>query len=199
MTEGLALFVAYLLGSLPFGMILVHFFGQGDLRQMGSGNIGATNVVRTQGKSLGACAFSLDAGKGIAVCAGWAPFLSDASWLPWIGVSAICGHCFSCFLKGRGGKGVATALGVFLFLTPSVGLVCLLVWGSVFWLSRISSLASLVSIGSAPLLLVLFSPSEGEEACLWAYIGMALLIFLRHRANIKRLIHGEEKEFRSTS
>jgi glycerol-3-phosphate acyltransferase PlsY len=195
MKEGLALFAAYLLGSLPFGMILVHFFGQGDLRQRGSGNIGATNVVRTQGKGLGICTFLLDAGKGIVACAGLAPFLSNVSWLPWIGVSAVCGHCFSCFLKGKGGKGVATALGVFLFLTPLVGLICLLVWGSVFSLSRISSLASLLSIGSAPFFLAFFPPSEGEETFLWAYIGMTLLIFLKHLPNIKRLVQGKEKGF----
>jgi glycerol-3-phosphate acyltransferase PlsY len=193
MREGLLFLIAYTLGSIPFGVVLVHFFGQGDLRQLGSGNIGATNVVRTQGKkSIGAWVFLLDASKGVLACAGAALFLTDSSFLPWIGVAAVCGHCFSVFLKGRGGKGVATALGVFLFLTPSVGFSCLLLWGGVFRSSRISSLSGLVSIGSAPLWLLVLPPPEIHT--LSAYISITLIVFLKHRTNIKRLIQGKERK-----
>ncbi|MDR0406598.1 MAG: glycerol-3-phosphate 1-O-acyltransferase PlsY [Holosporales bacterium] len=199
MIEGMFLFlVAYLVGAIPFGMVLVYFCGKGDLRKIGSGNIGATNVVRTQGKLLGVFAFLLDAVKGVGVCA------VTASTMPaltvWVGLCAVLGHCFSCFLKLQGGKGVATALGIFLFLTPITGLACALIWGIVFSFSRISSLSGLLSIGCAPGVLwgiawIGGTPIQDFLSTFWAYVCITLIVILKHRTNITRLVQGKELKF----
>ncbi|MDR2417215.1 MAG: glycerol-3-phosphate 1-O-acyltransferase PlsY [Holosporales bacterium] len=194
MTKEIFLFlVSYCIGSIPFGMVLVHFFGEGDLRKMGSGNIGATNVLRTQGKWLGGLAFVLDALKGVFACAIVTKLSACDSFLPWFGLCAVLGHCFSCFLKLRGGKGVATALGVFLFLTPLVGFLSVVIWGLVFYFSRISSLSSLLSVGFASILVWILPATH--SSCKTAYSGIILIVVVKHCGNIMRLIQGTEPKF----
>lgn len=186
--------VAYLLGSIPFGLILTRLGGAGDIRTIGSGNIGATNVLRTGRRGLAAATLLLDGLKGVVavVAAGVAlPLL-----LPDVAaVAAVCvvaGHCFPVWLRFRGGKGVATGLGAALGLDWRVGLICCAVWLLVARLSRISSAGALAAfLVLGPLLLgfggwTLLSPIP------WAGLAIGLGVFLRHRDNIHRLLGGTE-------
>ena len=178
--------LAYLLGSIPFGLILTRVFGAGDLRKIGSGNIGATNVLRTGRRSLAAATLLLDGGKGALAVLIADRFGSD------IAVAAagfaVIGHLFPVWLGFKGGKGVATALGVFLALAPFTGLIACLVWLLVAFASRYSSLAALVAIGTSPISAwLLYDPARAGLA-----LGLAVLIFLRHHENIARLAAGQE-------
>ena len=178
--------LAYLLGSIPFGLILTRVFGAGDLRKIGSGNIGATNVLRTGRRSLAAATLLLDGGKGALAVLIADRFGSD------IAVAAagfaVIGHLFPVWLGFKGGKGVATALGVFLALAPFTGLIACLVWLLVAFACRYSSLAALVAIGTSPISAwFLYDPARAGLA-----LGLAVLIFLRHHENIARLAAGQE-------
>ena len=182
----LAVFVGYLLGSIPFGLVLSRLAGVGDIRRIGSGNIGATNVLRTGSKGLAALTLMLDVGKGCAAAAIAWRWGEPAALVA--GLCAILGHMFPVWLGFRGGKGVATALGVLIALAWPVALAAALIWLAVACASRYSSLAALVaaavSAAIAPFL------ADNRIALLIALI--ALLIILRHHANIRRLIAGTE-------
>ena len=187
--EILFLVATFVLGSFPTGVVVAHAKGV-DLRKVGSGNIGTTNVGRALGRGWAALVLLVDAGKG-ALPVALATQFSDLAWLPAAaGLIAVLGQVFSIFLKGRGGKGVATSLGAGLALAPLPALVCVAVWLALFALFRISSLGSLAAVASFPTFLWLFH--EGSLANLTFAVAVALLVFLRHKDNIRRLVRGEE-------
>ncbi|MGB0670635.1 MAG: glycerol-3-phosphate 1-O-acyltransferase PlsY [Rhodospirillales bacterium] len=183
----LAGLVGYLLGSIPFGLILTRLFGAGDLRTIGSGNIGATNVLRTGRKSLALATLVLDGGKGAL-----AALLFFALWEPLYGliagVFAVVGHNFPIWLKFKGGKGVATTFGVLLAWSWPAGLAVGGVWLAAAVLFRYSSLAAILAALSAPVFIHVFSTPEAVALT----VGLSLLCIARHHENIRRLIKGEE-------
>ncbi len=183
-----AALLGYLLGSIPFGLIATRLAGLGDIRGIGSGNIGATNVLRAGRKSVAAATLLLDGGKGaVAVLLGQT-LGPDITVLAAGG--AILGHCFPVWLKFRGGKGVATALGIYLALAWPVGALAWVTWLAVALAFRYSSLASLAAMALAPVYAVYFaSPQQAELA---AFI--AVVTVLRHHANIRRLVKGTESK-----
>ena len=181
-----ALVAGYILGSIPFGLLLTRLAGAGDLRTIGSGNIGATNVLRTGRKGLAAATLLLDGGKGAA-----AVVLAQAllpSLGPLGGLAAFLGHCFPVWLKFRGGKGVATMLGVALALAWPVGLVFAAVWLAALAASRRSSVGGIAAAAAAPVAAVMLGRIDG----LAALMAMALIVLWKHRANIGRLRAGTE-------
>jgi glycerol-3-phosphate acyltransferase PlsY len=197
----LILTIAYVIGSIPSGYLIVRAKEGGDVRETGSGGTGATNVSRSAGRGAGILTLGLDVIKGVFVVF-LAGILSDglfpyADWtIALAGVLAILGHIFPVWLRFRGGKGVATALGVFMMLAPIVVLIALVVFAITFALTRYVSFASLVAISSIAitiLLLTLFDPLELPNAI--AALLSAGLVFFAHRANIKRLIAGTEPKF----
>ncbi|MCB1651299.1 MAG: glycerol-3-phosphate 1-O-acyltransferase PlsY [Alphaproteobacteria bacterium] len=193
---------AYLIGSIPFGLLLSKIFGYGDIRKIGSGNIGATNVLRTGNKKLAFITLLLDASKAAVFLL----FLqmestphSSGAYDPTIhvillllGFVAILGHCYPVWLKFKGGKGVATALGVLLAAVPMAGLVAVTTWGIVAGFFRYSSLAALSALAITPL--ATFLIYGGAPALITLLI--AALVFWRHKDNIKRLMKGEEPKIR---
>lgn len=181
-----AFLVAYLFGSIPFGLLLTRFAGLGDIRSMGSGNIGATNVLRTGSKGLAALTLLLDALKGVVpVVIGWR-FGPDMAALTAAG--AVVGHIAPIWLKFRGGKGVATAIGVFLALAWPVGLLVCATWLAVAFLSRYSSLAAIVSVGASPVYAWWLADVQRAEVAVF----IAVIVVLRHIGNIRRLVAGQE-------
>ncbi|MFN4087920.1 MAG: glycerol-3-phosphate 1-O-acyltransferase PlsY [Alphaproteobacteria bacterium] len=178
--------LAYLLGSIPFGLILAKLSGAGDIRKIGSGNIGATNVLRTGRKGLAAATLLLDGGKGAAaVLIGWR-FGAETAGVAALG--AVVGHIFPVWLKFRGGKGVATAIGVHLALAWPVGLLACATWLIVAAVFRYSSLAALVAIALSPVYaLWLVGGRHAEVAGI-----IAILVVVCHRENIRRLVAGTE-------
>ena len=181
-----ALLLGYVLGSIPFGLILTRVFRAGDLRSIGSGNIGATNVLRTGRKGLAAGTLLLDMGKGlVAVLLAWR-FLPEAVSLAAAG--AILGHCFPAWLRFRGGKGVATLMGVALGLAWPIGLAYAVTWLGLLATTRISSLAGMTAAVVAPIAALVTGHSE--FALVLALLA-ALVLWL-HRANIGRLLAGTE-------
>jgi glycerol-3-phosphate acyltransferase PlsY len=176
----------YLFGSIPFGVIVAQLRGLGDLRQIGSGNIGATNVLRTGDKGAAALVLLLDAAKGafaVSTFSVWGPLPAMVA-----GLGAFLGHVFPAWLKFRGGKGVATAFGVIAMVHWPTGLLCAAVWLGVAYYTRYSSLAALAAAAAAPLWLSLFS--QWGAVLLALVLGGALL--LTHARNILRLLRGEE-------
>jgi acyl phosphate:glycerol-3-phosphate acyltransferase len=183
----LAALVGYLLGSVPFGMVMARLFGLGDLRAIGSGNIGATNVLRTGNKLAAFLTLVLDAGKGgIAVLLMRALLAEDAALLA--GVAAFIGHLFPVWLGFKGGKGVATFLGTMLALAPLVGVAACLTWLAVAAVTRYSSLSALVAAVSGPVWAWVLGAPQAIVVCAL----LAALIVERHKANIARLISGTE-------
>jgi glycerol-3-phosphate acyltransferase PlsY len=179
----------FLLGSFPTGVVVARANGV-DLRKVGSGNIGTTNVGRALGRGWAALVLLVDAGKG-ALPVVLAAELFEQTWLPAAaGLVAVLGQVFSIFLKGRGGKGVATSLGAGLALAPLPALVCVAVWVALFATFRISSIGSLAAVASFPTFLWLFH--AGSLANLTFAGAVALLVFWRHKDNIRRLVRGEE-------
>jgi len=195
---------AYLLGSVPFGLLLGRMKGV-DIRHQGSGNIGATNLARSVGRTWGVLAFVLDFLKGtvptlLAVSAFSQPEAELAPWLPpAVGVAAVLGHVFPLYLKLRGGKGVATAFGALTALSWPATLAAGGVWLLLFLITRTVSVASLASALALPIALVILRASVPPEVYPWTLgvtIFLAVLIFARHRANLVRLFRGEEFRFR---
>jgi len=184
--------IGYLLGSIPFGLVLTRLAGYGDIRQIGSGNIGATNVLRTGSKGAAALTLLLDLAKG------WAAVVIGGAWGEYAALVAagcvVIGHMFPVWLGFRGGKAVATALGVVIALAWPVALGGGLVWLATALLLRYSSLAALVAAVAAAVLAPFLA--DGPTALLIA--GIALLIILRHHANIRRLIAGTESRISLT-
>jgi glycerol-3-phosphate acyltransferase PlsY len=176
----------YLVGSVPFGLILTRLTGAGDLRSIGSGNIGATNVLRTGHKGLALATLLLDGGKG-ALVVGWAMAYQHGG----VAAAALCaflGHLFPFWLGFKGGKGVATALGISLAVSWPAGLIACATWALVAAIFRISSLAGLASFAVAPVAMFYFS---GWHAGVLALV-LAILGFWKHRGNIARLRAGTE-------
>jgi glycerol-3-phosphate acyltransferase PlsY len=178
--------LAYLLGSIPFGFLLTRFSGLGDIRAIGSGSIGATNVLRTGNKSLAALTVILDGGKGavaVLIAAQMGPDM-----LVFAAVGVVLGHLFPVWLKFRGGKGVATAFGVLLAASWPVGLLAGLTWLAMAVLSRVASISSLLAAAAAPLYAWWLTDPQRTEV----FAALALLVWISHWSNIKRLIKGEE-------
>ncbi|MBR9764089.1 MAG: glycerol-3-phosphate 1-O-acyltransferase PlsY [Rhodobacteraceae bacterium] len=179
--------LGYLLGSVPFGIVIARAFGLGDLRQIGSGNIGATNVLRTGNKLAAFLTLILDSGKGAAAVL-IARALAGEDAVQLAGFAAFLGHCFPVWLGFRGGKGVATFLGTLLAFSFPIGLAACATWALMAAVFRISSLSALTAAAATPLWLWAL---DRPQAILWA-VALAGLIFIRHAANIRRLLKGEE-------
>ena len=181
---------AYLIGAIPFGVVIARVLGLGDLRQIGSGNIGATNVMRTGNKLAGVLTFLLDAGKAaLAALVAWTAFGADAGQIA--ALMAFAGHLYPVYLRFRGGKGVATFIGIALALAWPVGLSVCLIWVLVFLVSRYSSLAALVASAVSPVLLLVW----GYPGLMGLFGVMTGMIFLKHAQNIRRLLSGTESRF----
>lgn len=198
--------VAYLLGSIPFGLILVRLVRGEDVRLSGSGNIGATNVARTGGAKLGVATLVLDAVKGYAgvafaiVVSHRDPGIDSGLAAALAALSAILGHVFPVWLKFRGGKGVATAVGAFLGLAPRAVLVVLAIFLIVVAIFRYVSLGSIVAAAVFPVLAYFLYRSTSTLADLLVMFAASFLIILKHKANIRRLLNGAENrlQFRKT-
>jgi acyl phosphate:glycerol-3-phosphate acyltransferase len=182
----LALLAGYLLGSIPFGLLLTRLSGKGDIREIGSGNIGATNVLRTGSKGLAAATLLLDALKGAAaVC------LAQQLWpeaVNFAAAGALIGHLYPAWLRFKGGKGVATMLGILVPLFWQAALVYVLIWVGLLLILRISSVAGMTAAASAPVTAAILN----EQALFPMLLGFALLVIWKHRENIRRLAKGEE-------
>ncbi len=179
--------LGYLLGSIPFGMVITKILGLGNLRDIGSGNIGATNVLRTGSKPAAAATLFLDGGKGaVAVLIARAVAGEDAAQIA--GFMAFLGHCYPVWLGFKGGKGVATFLGLILALAWPVGIACCLTWLVTAAISRISSLSALVAASSATFWMLIF----GYGSSFIMGIAITVLVFWRHRENIMRIRAGTE-------
>jgi len=203
--------VSYLLGSIPFGYILVRLFRGEDVRATGSGNIGATNVMRSGSKGLGIATLILDAGKGylaVALAAGFAEstfayqidghYSVDKSIAMALAAAfAILGHIFPVWLKFKGGKGVATGVGSFLALAPKAVLVVLIIFAAIVAVSRYISLGSIVATAAFPIFAFLFYRGASTPAFVITTLGAAALIIAKHHQNIRRLIAGTENRFGS--
>lgn len=188
LVPGIAILLTYLLGAVPFGLVLARRFADIDVRTQGSGNIGATNVARVAGKRLGLATLVLDLAKGVlpVLASGW--WLPEVPWLPSaLAVAAVVGHCWPLWLRFRGGKGVATSAGVLLVLAPLPTLGAAAVWGATFAVAKKSSLAALVALvamlGLAGWLAIEVLPVVGV-------LGVVLVV--RHVDNIRRLVSGSE-------
>lgn len=177
----------YLLGSIPFGMVIAHVMGLGNLRDIGSGNIGATNVLRTGSKPAAALTLLLDGGKGAAAVLIARAFAGEDA-VQLAALMAMVGHCYPIWLRFAGGKGVATFLGILIALAWPVGLACCLVWLIAAAVSRTSSMGALAA-ASASTFLMLFL---GYGQAMVLGVLLTLLVFWRHRANISRLRAGTE-------
>jgi glycerol-3-phosphate acyltransferase PlsY len=195
--------VAYLLGSIPFGLILVRVFRNEDIRQQGSGNIGATNVIRSGGKGLGAATFLLDAAKGyVAVLLAWQVGLhihqtqfQTQNLAATAAVCALVGHVYPLWLGFKGGKGVATGFGVFLGITATAALVALASFIVIFTLSRYVSLASIIAAIAFPLAALLLPHEALTPFMIAVVVLLPLIVIAKHHANIRRLLAGTEYRF----
>lgn len=183
-----AIIIAYLLGSVPMGLLLTRIMGKGDLRKVGSGNIGATNVMRVGGLRMAGLVWILDMAKAIA-----AVFIGDAIGGPdlgaWCGFVAIVGHCYPVWLRFKGGKGISSLFGVLLAVSPVSFLVCGAEWLVVALTSGISSLGAVIVFCLIPVLGFAIGTAIG-----WPFLAIGLLCMWRHRANIGRLIGGTESK-----
>ena len=189
MLYGLA---AYLIGAIPFGLVMARLFRLGDIRTIGSGNIGATNVLRTGNKIAAALTLLLDSGKGLVVVIIARTLSGEDNVIAVAGLCSIIGHCYPVWLGFRGGKGVATGLGVFLGFNPFIGIIVCLVWLATALGFRFSSLAAMISYLSAPLLFGVISPPPLPVLTVAISGLIAILAVWRHRSNIKRLLSGTE-------
>lgn len=184
--------LSFIFGSIPWGYIIGKAKGV-DLRKVGSGNIGTTNVMRVLGKKEALLTLILDILKGFlpVILVKSTSYSENITVVSAVGIFAILGHCFTPFLKFKGGKAVATSIGVLLAVMPSVAAVTVLIWIITFKISRISSLSALVAFSLLPVNVYLFGPSE------FFYFSLILLfvVYIRHIQNIKRLLRGEELKF----
>lgn len=181
-----ALIAGYLLGSIPFGLLLTKLGGKGDIREIGSGNIGATNVLRTGSKGLAAATLLLDAAKGAA-----AVLLAQQLWpdaANFAAAGALIGHLYPVWLRFKGGKGVATMLGILVPLFWQAAVVYAIIWVGLLLILRISSVAGMSAAASAPVSAAILD----EQALFPMLLGFALLVIWKHRENIRRLAKGEE-------
>lgn len=200
----LGLAAAYLIGSIPFGLMIGKLVAGIDIREAGSGNIGATNVGRVLGARWGIAALILDGMKGLLPTLLLPRLLGQVEPIHLTvgcGIFTIVGHMFPCWLKFRGGKGVATALGVIVILSPIATLGALVIFAATFWWRRIVALSSIlaaIAFAICQIFLMLPTPFSPENWSLAAFSLLApLLIVVRHRSNIQRLLRGEEKQYRT--
>ena len=184
------IFPGYLFGSVPFGLILTRLAGLGDIRAIGSGNIGATNVLRTGNKGVALATLLLDAGKG-ALAVGVFKILGPPGAEVWAGAGAVLGHLFPVWLGFKGGKGVATGFGVMLTAAWPVGLLGGAVWLAVFAASRMSSAAALAAYIAMPVAALFIA----TDSIAWMAWMIALMVIARHHENIQRLMTGTEPRF----
>jgi glycerol-3-phosphate acyltransferase PlsY len=190
--------VAYLLGSIPFGLLVAKVFGRGDVRKEGSGNIGATNVSRVAGPLAGILTLFLDGAKGAAAVLLAGRYSNDsAMWMVIAGLAALVGHCFPVWLKFKGGKGVATAAGVYLALCPPAFLAGLILFLLVAGFSRYVSLGSVAAAVAMPLLMYfLWAPHHAPPPVItFGALAVAVLIVYKHDGNLQRLVEGTEPKF----
>jgi acyl phosphate:glycerol-3-phosphate acyltransferase len=197
-TALLLLVTAYLLGSIPFGILFTNLFGGDDVRRTGSGNIGATNVARVAGPLPGILTLLFDAFKGalaVWLVARWA--FHGATWMMLAGLAALLGHCFPAWLRFKGGKGVATALGVFAVLCYSAALVATVLFFLVVAVWRYVSLGSISAAAAMPLLVyLLWAPGHAPPlAVTFGTLFAATLIIYKHDGNLQRLVEGTEPKF----
>lgn len=194
MTTALWLLAAYLVGATPTSYIAGRL-GRGiDLRDHGSKNLGATNVYRILGWKYAIPVAVIDVAKGAVPVTVFGRWAGGPAWLPLaLGVAAVLGHMFSPYVRFRGGKGVATAAGVFLALAPLPLVAAVPVWGVSLWITGYVSLSSIVAVASFPVWVHLLEP--GQPYAFWASIALAALIVFAHRANIRRLLAGTENRF----
>jgi glycerol-3-phosphate acyltransferase PlsY len=186
---------AYFLGSVPFGVFVARLFDRSiDLRSVGSGNIGATNVARAAGKAAGILTLFLDAGKGIFAMTLANIFIGEQTdlWLALVGGASFLGHVFPIYLAFRGGKGVATALGIVLFLSPVTAFILVVLFSLVVFFTRYVSLGSLSAAVALPPMMALLATSRHYVTL---SLGMMFLVLFTHRENIRRLLAGEERKF----
>jgi glycerol-3-phosphate acyltransferase PlsY len=204
MSPALVIVLAYLLGSIPFGYLIVRLRGRGDVRAVGSGGTGATNVTRSAGPWAGLLTLVLDALTGALAIVLARSLLTDSFGSNWAiaaaGVAVIVGHCFPVWLKFRGGKGVATGLGVFLVLAPIVVGIVAVIFVLIVWRTRYVALGSITAAAAVPLCIWLLARTAAIQAqsaplLTVALIGSALIIFM-HRANISRLLSGTENKWK---
>jgi len=182
--------IGYLLGSIPFGLLLTRMAGLGDIRKIGSGNIGATNVLRTGNKGLALATLLLDGGKGAAAVLIARYFEPDLAVIA--GAAAFIGHLFPVWLKFKGGKGMATALGTLLALNWEVGVLCCLTWLLVALVFRYSSLSALLSIAMSPVYAWFLGTTPEVWPQVYLSLALAILVWIRHHENIRRLLKGQE-------
>lgn len=185
----LAVVFGYLLGSIPFGLVITRLAGLGDIRKIGSGNIGTTNVLRTGRKDLALLTLLFDLGKAALAALLFKSFYSEAVGLL-AGFFAVLGHNYPVWLHFKGGKGVASTFGMMLILTPFAGICTVLTWIIIAFLFHYSSLSAITALCLAPFYAWIFA----TPATVFCYIGLGLLSLWRHRGNIKRLINGEESK-----
>ena len=191
--------VSYLLGSIPFGLLVVKAFGGEDIRLVGSGNIGAANVARNAGPLAGALTLLLDAGKGylaVWIAGHWTGW--NVRWMMLGAIFAVIGHVFPVWLQFRGGKGVATGLGVFIPISWHAVMAAVILWFIVVLFWRYSSLGSIAAAAAMPVFVyVLYAPGHAPpEFVSFGTILIAVLILAKHRSNIERLIAGEESRLK---
>jgi len=187
--------LGYLLGSVPFGLLLARLFAGVDVRRTGSGNIGATNVARAAGRKLGLMTLFLDAAKGVIPVVGASAFLgapgAPGPWAAAAGFAAFLGHVFPPWLGFRGGKGVATSFGVFLALSPWAALAALAAFTGSYLATRIVSVSSLA--GAAACAAASATLHGASSPVTWTALAILLVIVVRHRTNIRRILRGEER------
>ena len=190
--------IFYIIGGIPFGLILTKLCGVGDLRKIGSGNIGATNVLRTGSKRLAALTLLLDMAKGAVPLL----LLNNIEWIKgdslsvielqwWLGLILVIGHCFSVWLRFRGGKGVATTIGVYMGINPIFALWCIIIWLVMAWRFNYSSLAAICAVTISPFLIFLYYRPIDIIVLLPLFI-ISIIVLFRHRDNINRLLTGTE-------
>lgn len=181
---------AYLMGSIPCGLLVAKYAGMGDIRTQGSGNIGATNVLRNGGKKLGGVTLALDVLKGFIPVLLAKIFGSD--WgAAFAGIAAVLGHIFPVWLEFKGGKGVATTLAVYAVLAPGLFVFAGMVWITVFFISRISSLSSIAMMIAIPVVAVFFF----KASVIFVTFVLSSIVIYRHKENITRLLRGQESGF----
>jgi glycerol-3-phosphate acyltransferase PlsY len=194
----LLVLAGFLAGSIPFGYVVARLFLGVDVREVGSGNIGATNVARAGGRGVGVLVLVLDVAKAVLPMLAARALLRDEpsteTSVVLMGVAAFLGHVYTPWLGFRGGKGVATALGVFLVLEPPAALAGLALYAVAYAATRISSLGSLA--GSTACAAATFVAQGPRSPASWAGVALCALIFLRHRENIRRILRGEERKMR---
>ena len=191
-------FMGYLIGSVPFGLVLTKMSGLGDIRNIGSGNIGATNVLRTGNKKIAFLTLILDGSKGALALFLYTSILTNTSILNLynyelimsvVAISSILGHCFPIWLNFKGGKGVATGFGTILFLNLIVGIIALIIWILIAKLFKISSMSALISYFLIPFLMIF---NSAENYFIIASIFISSICWFQHRENIKRLLNRTE-------